>query len=201
VGVLRCRNLTFRSTRTACKLRLQVPSAASPLWRPVTSNVMSHSQRFTGDRQLMLIVAIWAVMLFDAFRQGIGLPRSQYLPHWPERTLYVLLLFAVLAPPVIVAANHLIPVHLGGGWMDWPRRIIDRRFGAGTASRFWRRLRPLVLGSAGAFVIGIAGYISSYRAGAAPGAFDMSKIFIGFGCGLLLGALLESYAFKDSNAT
>lgn len=36
----------FRSTRTACKLRLQDPSAATRLQRPVISNIGRHSLYF-----------------------------------------------------------------------------------------------------------------------------------------------------------
>jgi hypothetical protein len=84
-------------------------------------------------------------------------------------------------------------------WFDWPKRLIDRRFGDGATNRFWIRLRPLSLMSVGAFVLGGAGYVASERVGSASGA-AISTTFVGFGIGFLIGALLEGYILRKPNA-
>jgi hypothetical protein len=107
------------------------------------------------------------------------------------------LVFTVLAPPLLVAANHFFPMR--GGWADWPKRLIDRWFGAGAAEKFWVRLRPVSLMSLAAFVLGGAGYVASESAGSASGS-SISILFVGFGIGFLVGALLEAYVFRKANA-
>ena len=158
---------------------------------------MPHNRRWVHDRQLQLIVAIWVLVLIDAVRQGITLPASELAARWPNQSMYVLLAFTVFAPSVLVAANHFFP--LRGLWFDWPKRLIDRRFGDGAATRFWVRLRPLSLMSAGAFALGVAGYVASERVGAASAA-SISSLFLGFGIGFLIGALLEGYVLRRTNA-
>jgi hypothetical protein len=159
---------------------------------------MPHSRHWTRDRQLQLIVAIWVLVLIDAIRQGVTLPTSELVANWPSHPATIFLAFAVLAPPILVAANHFFP--LRGLWFDWPKRVVDHWFGDGVANRFWRRLRPLALMSLGAFVLGATGYAASDQVGAADGAFAISGIFLGFGIGFLIAALLESYVLGRQNA-
>jgi hypothetical protein len=149
---------------------------------------MPHSRTWRHDRELQLIVAIWILVVVDATRQGMTLPASELAARWPDQPVYGLLAFTVFAPPLLVAANHFLP--LRGLWFEWPKRIIDRYFGHGAASRFWVRLRPLWLMSVGAFVLGCVGYVTSERIGAASGT-SISGLFLGFGVGFLIGALLE----------
>lgn len=158
---------------------------------------MPHSNRWLHDRQLQLIVAIWALVLVDAVRQGIAMPASELAAVWPPKASQALLVFTVLAPPLLVAANHFFPMR--GGWADWPKRLVDRRFGQGTAARFWVRLRPLSLMSLAAFVLGGTGYVASDRVGS-PSGESMSILFVGFGIGFLLGAFLDGYIFRKPNA-
>jgi hypothetical protein len=158
---------------------------------------MPHSNGWLRDRQLQLIVAIWALVLIDAVRQGLTLPASELAARWQPQPSQALLAFTVLAPPLLVAANHFFPMR--GGWADWPKRLVDRRFGEGAAERFWVRLRPLSLMSLGAFVLGGTGYVASDRIGSASGS-SMSILFVGFGIGFLVGALLDGYIFRKPNA-
>lgn len=65
---------------------------------------------------------------------------------------------------------------------------------------FWRRLRPLYLISAGSFFLGCTGYIAGQKANASESAFDISSIFVTFGVGFLLAAVLEQFVFKDPHA-
>jgi hypothetical protein len=53
--------------------------------------------------------------------------------------------------------------------------------------------------SGAALALGGTGYLASERIGAA-GAFAISSIFLGFGTGFLIGALLESYLVGRPNA-
>src|SRR4051812_27080202 len=129
---------------------------------------MPHSNGWLRDRQLQVIVGIWALVLIDAVRQGITVPASELAALWPAQNSQMFLAFTVLAPPLFVAANHFFPVR--GGWANWPKRLVDRRFGEGTADRFWVRLRPLSLMSLAAFVLGGTGYVTSDRVGSASGS-------------------------------
>ena len=158
---------------------------------------MPHSRPWLRDRQLQLVVAIWALVLIDATRQGVTLPASDLAARWPPQPSQALLAFTLLAPPLLVAANHFFPMR--GGWADWPKRLIDRWFGQGTAESFWVRLRPLALMSLAAFVLGGTGYVASGSAGSAPGS-SISILFLGFGVGFLVGALLDGYVFRKPNA-
>jgi hypothetical protein len=111
--------------------------------------------------------------------------------------MYGVLAFTVLAPPLLVVVNHFFPPR--GLWFDWLKRLIDRRFGEGAAKRFWVRLRPLWLMSAGAFSLGGAGYMTSDRLAAASAA-SISSLFVGFGIGFLISALLEGNVLRRANA-
>ena len=82
---------------------------------------MPHSGPWLRDRQLQLIVAIWVLVSIDAARQGITLPASELAASWPPRPNQALLAFTILAPPLLVAANHFFPMR--GGWIDWPKRL------------------------------------------------------------------------------
>jgi len=158
---------------------------------------MPHSKDWLRDRQLQLIVAIWVLVLLDAVRQGITLPASELAGRWPSQPSQALLVFTVLVPPLLVAANHFVPMR--GGWANWPKRVVDRWFGVGAAESFWVRLRPVPLMSLAAFMLGGAGYLASESAGSASGS-AISVLFLGFGVGFLLGALLEAYVFRNANA-
>ena len=68
---------------------------------------------------------------------------------------HLLWLFGFLVPPLLVLVNHFFALEDSGA--RWIRRIIDRRFGEGAASVFWRRLRPLWLVSAGMMAPGVFG--------------------------------------------
>ena len=161
------------------------------------ANLMPHSRDWVNDRQLQLVVAIWVLVLLDAARQGATLPASEFAARWPDESVYGLFAFTVLAPSVLVAANHFFAPR--GLWFDWPKRVIDRYFGDGAASRFWVRLKPLWLMSVGAFVLGCAGYVTSERVGAGAGT-SISSLFLGFAIGFLIAALLEGYIARWPNA-
>ena len=143
------------------------------------------------DRQLQLVVGLWILVLADAIYQGVTLPASPLVAQFPGSPTLALLAFAAFAPPLLVALNHFLPLHRGGIWWDWPKRLVDGRFGPGSADRFWRRLRPLYLMSMAGLALGATGYVASTQAGAQPGAFTISGIFIAFGIGFLFGAMLE----------
>jgi len=53
--------------------------------------------------------------------------------------------------------------------------------------------------SVGALVLGCVGYVTSERIGAASGT-SISGLFLGFGIGFLIGALLEGYIVRRPNA-
>jgi hypothetical protein len=161
---------------------------------------MPHNGRLVSDRQLLLVLAIWALVLVDATRQGILLPTSELAATWPSSPSNVILLFALLGPPILVALNHYFPTSWAGAWANWPQRLVDRYFGSGAATRFWYRLQPLYLMSAGSFLLGCTSYIASERGGAPAGAFAISIIFITFGVGFLLGALLELFVLRRRHA-
>jgi hypothetical protein len=152
------------------------------------------------DRQLLLVLAIWALVLVDATRQGILLPTSELAATWPSSPSNVFLLFALLGPPIFVALNHFFPASWAGAWANWPQRLVDRYFGSGAAARFWHRLQPLYLISVGSFLLGCTSYIASERGGVPGGAFAISIIFIMFGAGFLLGALLERFVLRRRHA-
>ena len=163
---------------------------------------MPHSQRVRADRQLQLIVGLWALMLINAVWSGLTLPSSDLVAFAPNRFSYMFPLFALLAPPVLMAANHLFPkrwrwdaIELG-----WLQSAIDRRFGANTTITFWRRLRPLSFISASGLILGTAGLIASSLANGPPAAFEHSVTFLCFGVGFFSALMLECYIFKVTHA-
>lgn len=157
---------------------------------------MAHTRQWMSDRQLLLVIAIWVLTLADAIRQGITIPTSELAFRWTRHPAYELIAFALLAPPGLVLVNHFLPLRVR--WFDWPKRLIDRRFGDGTVDRFWRCLRPLPLMSIGAFALGVTGYWASESVGAPSGAFAISSIFIAFGFGFLIGALLDGCVLRKT---
>jgi len=155
-----------------------------------------------GDRQLQLIVAIWALALVNALWSGAAMPTSELVAFAPQRFDYLFPSIALLGPPVLMAANHVFAAKWRWSSINFGRlqRAVDSRFGDGTTIRFWRRLRPISLISAGAFLSGVVGFIASTIQNAPPASFEHSLTSVCFGVGFLLALVLERHVFKDPHA-
>ena len=163
---------------------------------------MPHRPALRTDRQLQLIVGLWALMLVNAAWSGFTLPSSDLVTFSPNRFSYLFPLSALLGPPVLMAANHLFPQKWRWDAIDlgWLQRAIDRRFGHDTTITFWRRLRPLSFISASALILGTTGLIASSLAKGPPAAFEHSLTFLCFGVGFFSAMMLERYVFKVAHA-
>jgi hypothetical protein len=167
---------------------------------PRMSNVMLNESTLLRDRQLLLIFAVWAYVILSSLKGGFSLPTSKLAAEWPFGSGIGSFVFALVGPAVGVLLSRFLHLGRGSVLVEWPLRLIYRVFGAESAQRFWRRLRPLLLFGTAALVQGCTGYFVAVGGVATNRVVMFSVMLICVGVGCFAAALLERFVLNASKS-
>ena len=139
-------------------------------------------------RSSILIAVIWALLLIDALRQGLGLPNSELAEAFGMREsalISLLFPFAFFALAAFFQRHKLFDIR-------FLRKAVDAKFGEGAFISFIERLKPSLLFMAFCLTLGAAGLIATYLSTKTDGAYFISGFFLSAGLGLLTAYLLST---------
>ena len=138
----------------------------------------------------VIVFAIWAYLLFDAYHQGLALPG-------------MVTELSVPALPMSLMAFVLAVLLPASAWMTFSQRrrliedmplitpFIDRRFGEGTYRDLNRSFRPVAISIAVGLILSISGMRATYTSTGDASAYFLSAVFLAVALGLLAAYLLS----------